>query len=283
VLRGPQGGGRVSVANDQSPAEATAPQTAGNAAMPAISVSDAKKATDTNTAAISPPAPAQAAALTGASSSREGPVARNAPVQTAPQPSQPSILAQAPAVQAAPEPDVQAPLVAAAKLRPGPISVFISRKERRLYVRKGFAPLFDMPIVIRDQDRVIGTHVFTALSLNADGETMRWNVVSVGPVAARAERRAEMEVRLASRKRGQGKEIISDAVPAPSSPVEAAKEALDRLEMPTDAVTRISELMSVGASLIVTDEGLGPETGQETDFVVLTHEHVATERPSKKR
>ena len=281
VLRGPQGGGRVSVANDQSSTETAAPQTAGDAAMPAISVSDAKTATDTNTATISPPAPAQAAALTGASSSREGPVARNAPVQTAPQPSQPSILAQAPA---APEPDAQAPLVVAPKLRPGPVSVFISRKERRLYVRKGFAPLFDTPIVIRDQDRAIGTHVFTALSLNADGETMRWNVVSVGPAAARAERRAEMEVRVASAKRDHGKEkeIISDAA-APSSPVDAAKEALDRLEMPADAVIRISELMSVGASLIVTDEGLGPETGQETDFVVLTHERAESGAAGKNR
>jgi hypothetical protein len=290
VLRGPQGAGQVSVANDQSSTEKTASQAEAATQVPPVSDTKTTTTADTNTAAISPPAPTQASALAGASSSREGPVARNAPVQTAPQPSQPSILAQAPvtqapAVHATPEPDAQSPLAAPQpKLRPGPVSVFISRKERRLYVRKGFAPLFDMPIVIRDQDKAIGTHVFTALSLNADGETMRWNVVSVGAAAARADRRAEMEVRLASRKRDHGKEIMTDAVvAAPPSPVDAAKDALDRLEIPPEAVTRISELMSVGASLIVTDEGLGPETGQETDFVVLTHEHGAAEKPSKKR
>jgi hypothetical protein len=28
--------------------------------------------------------------------------------------------------------------------------------------------------------------------------------------------------------------------------------------------------MSVGASLIISDQGLGPETGKGTDFIVLT-------------
>ena len=36
-------------------------------------------------------------------------------------------------------------------------------------------------------------------------------------------------------------------------------------------VTQHSGLvMSVGASLVISDQGLGPETGLETDFVVLT-------------
>ena len=167
-------------------------------------------------------------------------------------------------------------------LRAGPVSVFVSRKERRVYVRKGFEPLFDMPVTIRDQDQAIGTHVFTALSEIAEDLTMRWNVMSVPVGPPRAERRAELELRFAANKKG-GKEVISDAVPSPPPSTAAAKAALDRIEMPADVVTRISELMAVGASLIITDEGLGPETGQETDFVVLTKEKPVPRSDSRKQ
>jgi hypothetical protein len=163
------------------------------------------------------------------------------------------------------------------------VSVFVSRKERRLYVRKGFEPLFDMPVTIRNADQAIGTHVFTALAETPDSMTMRWNVVSVQPAPqAHPERRAELDMKVAARTKGE-KEVLSDAAPLPPQSTAAAKEALDRLELPADAVIRISELMSVGASLIVTDEGLGPETGQETDFVVLTKDKETAAKPKKSR
>ena len=47
-------------------------------------------------------------------------------------------------------------------------------------------------------------------------------------------------------------------------------QALDRVNIPAQALGRISELMSPGASLIISDQGLGPETGKGTDFIVLT-------------
>jgi hypothetical protein len=52
-------------------------------------------------------------------------------------------------------------------------------------------------------------------------------------------------------------------------PSSTATEALDRVTIPQEAIDRISELMSPGASLIISDQGLGPETGQGTDFIVL--------------
>jgi lipoprotein-anchoring transpeptidase ErfK/SrfK len=157
-------------------------------------------------------------------------------------------------------------------LRPGPISVFISRKERKLYVRKGFQPLFETPITIDRPDETLGTHVFTAMEFKDDGVTMRWTAISMpaeparAPKASKVERRAEAETR-PSRK-GRQLEVISDAT-GPAPPVTAA-EALDRIEMPKDAVERIAQLLSVGASLIVSDQGIGPETGLETGFIVLT-------------
>src|SRR5262249_56414508 len=67
----------------------------------------------------------------------------------------------------------------ARRLKPGPISVFISRKEGKLLVRKGFEPMFDAPVTFEQPDRPLGTHVFTALAVNDDNTTLRWNVVSM--------------------------------------------------------------------------------------------------------
>jgi hypothetical protein len=47
--------------------------------------------------------------------------------------------------------------------------------------------------------------------------------------------------------------------------------ALDRIEIPRDAVEQISELMTPGSSLIISDYGISSETRTDTDFIVLTH------------
>ncbi len=44
-----------------------------------------------------------------------------------------------------------------------PISVFVSRQLGRLFVRRSFTPLFDVPIEIRDLAEPIGTHVFSVM------------------------------------------------------------------------------------------------------------------------
>ena len=55
-------------------------------------------------------------------------------------------------------------------------------------------------------------------------------------------------------------------LPPPQTPA----EALARIEIPQDIVARISELMVPGSSLIVSDQGLGDETGEGTDFIVVS-------------
>jgi hypothetical protein len=42
--------------------------------------------------------------------------------------------------------------------------------------------------------------------------------------------------------------------------------------LPKEAVDRISELLIPGSSLVVSDEGLGRETGRGTEFIVLTRQ-----------
>ena len=74
---------------------------------------------------------------------------------------------------------------AAAKM--SPVSVFISRQTQRLYVRQAFQPIFDTPITIKDADKPIGTHVYTALDYVKDGADVRWSAVSMTSSQGRRE------------------------------------------------------------------------------------------------
>ena len=55
----------------------------------------------------------------------------------------------------------------------------------------------------------------------------------------------------------------------PSPDLAPAGAALDRVEIPQDIVDRISEIISPGSSLIISDEDMSTETGEDTDFVIL--------------
>ena len=71
-----------------------------------------------------------------------------------------------------------------------------------------------------------------------------------------------------AKKSAKGKHV--EPAVAPTQPSSNAAEALERVTIPPEAIARISELMSPGASLVISDQGLGPETGKGTDFIVLT-------------
>ncbi|HVY43668.1 MAG TPA: L,D-transpeptidase [Hyphomicrobiaceae bacterium] len=118
-----------------------------------------------------------------------------------------------------------------------PVSVFVSRKEGRIFLRQGFNQLLDAPVSIREPERALGTHVFTAMAAEDGGATLRWSVVSV---------------------------------PDGGSHGASAAEALDRIEVPKDVEDEIADRLWAGASLIISDQGISNETGQGTDFVVLT-------------
>ena len=48
----------------------------------------------------------------------------------------------------------------------------------------------------------------------------------------------------------------------------AAAEALDQITVPDWALERIAKVIKPGGSLVVSDQGLGDETGEGTDFIV---------------
>ena len=54
-----------------------------------------------------------------------------------------------------------------------------------------------------------------------------------------------------------------------SPDLDPVRAALDRIEIPQNVADRISEIISPGSSLVISDEGMSTETGVDTDFVIL--------------
>jgi hypothetical protein len=149
-------------------------------------------------------------------------------------------------------------------LRPGPVSVFISRKTGRLYVRKGFDDVFETIVTIAQPERPLGTHVFTALP--GEQSRLRWNVVSLP--TDRVVKPGKYQMTYTARGEQLRKELVAPEHETilPGNP----NDALERITIPDSALARIAELVSPGATLIVSDLGLSHETGRGTDFIVLT-------------
>lgn len=130
----------------------------------------------------------------------------------------------------------------AAKLDLEPVSIYISRATRKLYVRRnthkpapdGGGEVFDssieVPITIRNPNKPIGTHVFTAMARTETG--LRWSAVTID--------------------HGDG-----------------AKEALDRITIPQEVLDRIAPSALPRSSIIISDEPLSAETNYRTEFVAV--------------
>jgi L,D-transpeptidase catalytic domain len=128
-----------------------------------------------------------------------------------------------------------------AKLALEPVSVYISRATQKLYVRRNthkpwpdggevFDATIEVPVTIRNPDRPIGTHVFTAMARNDAG--LRWTAVTID----------------------NGDD---------------AKNALDRITIPRDVLDRIAPTALPRSSIIVSDEPLSRETNYRTEFVAV--------------
>jgi hypothetical protein len=143
-----------------------------------------------------------------------------------------------------------------AELKLEPVSVYISRATQKLYVRRNthkrwsdggevFDSSIEVPVKIRDPDKPIGTHVFTAMARNGAG--LRWTAVTID----------------------NGDD---------------AKDALDRITIPQDVLDRIAPTALPRSSIIVSDEPLSGETNYRTEFVaVLSNQPQGgfiTRRPS---
>ena len=128
-----------------------------------------------------------------------------------------------------------------ARLALEPVSVYVSRATQKLYVRRNthkpwadggevFDSNIEVPVVIRDPDKPIGTHVFTAMARNDAG--LRWTAVTID--------------------NGDN-----------------AKDALDRITVPQDVLDRIAPTALPRSSIIVSDEPLSGETNFRTEFIAV--------------
>jgi lipoprotein-anchoring transpeptidase ErfK/SrfK len=147
-----------------------------------------------------------------------------------------------------------------------PIAIFISRKEKKIYVRQDFTPLFSFPVTFIDPDKPLGTHAFTALDYAGDDHSaLHWNVVSLPgepPPASKSDKRAAKNVAAVRRS--------DDSKAAPLPPPQTPAEALARIDIPQDAIDAVSQRIVPGSTLVVSDHGLGDETGDGTNFIVET-------------
>ena len=136
---------------------------------------------------------------------------------------------------AEPEP---APQTEAPKRQPtGHVSIFISGKERKLFVRQGFEPVYESPVEIK-AGAALGAHIFTAMEVDQKSGAVRWSRVSL---------------------------------PVKGASVSGPAEALEQIDIPEEVRLEVGRRLSAGASLIISDQGLGRETGKTaTDFILLT-------------
>ena len=148
-----------------------------------------------------------------------------------------------------------------AERRMSPISVLVSKKDGKLYVRQGLAVLFDAPVTVRDPDAPIGTHLYIATAPATDGASLKWTALSPpSPPIPESAPRAKTKA----------------GAPAPSDiPVigrrepSGASEALERVEIAQDVRDRIAERLWTGGSIIISDQPPSFETGAEgTDLTV---------------
>jgi hypothetical protein len=136
------------------------------------------------------------------------------------------------------------------------VAIFVSLKAQRIYVRQGFEPVVEAPIAINGTPGKIGTHVLTAMDYAPGGNEFAWKLVTAQPPSGDADEGRK------SRKKDQSVE--------PTAGQRAARTALDAISIPDEIRQRITEVIRPGASMIVSDRELSGETGDGTEFVLLT-------------
>jgi hypothetical protein len=145
-----------------------------------------------------------------------------------------------------------------------PISIFVSRKTGRVYVRQAWRTLHEAPATIKDADTPLGTHVYVATQMQDDGKAMRWLAATYPQSTSGPDAKPPRPA--AAPRRGERPQPAPAA--ASGRPSVTAAGALDRIELGQETRTFIAERLWAGASLIVSDYGLSNESGKYTDFIV---------------
>ena len=111
----------------------------------------------------------------------------------------------------------------------------------------------------------VGVYQLPAMA-TTQGEIVTGMLLSL-PVAVRSVSRAA-EVPTMHRSRVAGAAVIPAAA-KPAIMPDSPAEALDRISVAADTMAQINEMLTTGASIIVSDQGINQgETGEGTDFIV---------------
>ena len=168
----------------------------------------------------------------------------------------------APAVEGRSEEEEEEPsALERALLKRQPVTVFVSRRSGKVYVRQGYEPLYSADIEIKEKDRPLGTHVLTVMERHADLGALTWNAMSLPVQAA-----GSVQVADSRRRSPSDAAVVAAALQADAT----AASALDRVIWPAELTDLIGPLLMPGSSVLISDQGLGRETGKHTDFIVLT-------------
>ncbi|MET0748983.1 MAG: hypothetical protein ABWY49_12410, partial [Rhizobium sp.] len=124
-----------------------------------------------------------------------------------------------------------------------------------IMVRQGFRPVLEAAAVIADPQEALGTHFFTAHEVDRSSGQAQWYGLTL-----------EGDLSKDMRKRYG---ITSEAE---SESFNAADRALDRITIAEDVRHQIEDMLTTGSSLTISDTGVGPETGQGTDFITITRQ-----------
>lgn len=123
-----------------------------------------------------------------------------------------------------------------------------------LYVRQNFKPLFDAPVVIANPDQPLGTYFLDAIAVNHAAGTATWQAVTLDD---------------ANRRKPQSSVITIGAQDSNTSETSGLTAALDRITIEPETRARIEAAMTTGTSLTITDQGMGKETDEGTDFITI--------------
>lgn len=148
-----------------------------------------------------------------------------------------------------------------ARQRMAPLSVMISRRDQKIYVRQGLVPVFDGPVTIRDMGAPLGEHLYIATAATEDSKSLKWSALSLPP-SDKHEVDEVIKVKFDSR--SQINHQLFD-----SNLASNASEALGRIEISQDVRDRLEERLWVGSSMIISDQSPSSETGNDgTDLTV---------------
>jgi hypothetical protein len=161
-------------------------------------------------------------------------------------------------------------MLAATERNTEPISILVSQKAGRVFVRQAWASIHEAPVTFEDPKQPFGTHTYLAVAADEDGQLLRWISVSLPPSQpAPVRQHASPGTRPDAGQSSPARATAYAPSPDQNRP-ETAGSVLERFDMGEDSKRFIADRLWPGATLIVTDEGMSPETGATTDFIVVT-------------